>query len=153
MRRNACSALANMGPEGETALIELLHSDDRYARDRAAATMEARGFTRRAVRNLAKPGRRGARARDTVSTLIKVGSTRYLTGLARTLTDGDGRDALREMLAEHGILDAASLDEDTTDEAPSPEAATPSEMPSNGGSEEEYPADEVASADAGRREG
>ena len=156
VRRNACFALANMGPEGETALLEILHGDDRYARDRAAATMEVRGFTRRAVRNLAKPGKRGARAQDAVSTLIKVGSTRYLLDLARTLPDGDGRDALRKMLEEHGILapDAAAPDGNPLDEAPSPEASAPDETPSNEDSEDVSSADEVASAaDAARREG
>ena len=128
VRRNACFALANMGPEGETALLDLLHSDDRYARDRAAATMEARGFTRRAIRNLSKPGRRGERARDTVSTLIKVGAIRYLKDLAETLPDGDNRNVLREMLEEHGVpsTDAAPPD------AESPEAGSPAAASSDG---------------------
>ena len=113
VRRNACFALANMGPEGEAALLELLKSDDRYARDRAAATMEARGFTRRAVRNLSKPGRRGGRARETVSALMEAGAVRYLEDLAETLPEGDNRNTLREMLEEYGT----TSDEDSTDGA------------------------------------
>ena len=131
VRRNACFALANMGPDGETALLELLHSDDRYARDRAAATMEARGFTRRAIRNLSKPGKRGARARDTVSTLLKIGAVRYLKDLAGTLPDGDNRNILREILQEHDVL-------------PPPE-----EVPA----EDEVSADGVPSGNAPGREG
>ena len=131
VRRNACFALANMGPDGETALLELLHSDDRYARDRAAATMEARGFTRRAIRNLSKPGKHGARARDTVSTLLKIGAVRYLKDLAGTLPDGDNRNILREILQEHDVL-------------PPPE-----EVPA----EDEVSADGVPSGNAPGREG
>jgi HEAT repeat protein len=41
VRLNATKALVNMGPEGEKALLELLQGDDPYARDRAAATLEA----------------------------------------------------------------------------------------------------------------
>ncbi len=126
VRRNACFALANMGPEGETALLELLHSDDRYARDRAAATMEARGFTRRAVRNLTKPGRRGARAQDTISILIKIGATRYLKDLAENMPEGDNSDALREMLEEPMVATRR-------EEAP-PDGATSSASSANGSS-------------------
>lgn len=155
VRRNACFALANMGPEGEAALLEILHSDDRYARDRAAATMEARGFTRRAIRNLAKPGKRGARAKDTVSTLIKIGAIRYLKDLAETLPDGDNRDVLRKMLEERGVLalDAASSEGEPLDEALTPEATNPDETSSDEGSGDGAFADEVASADAARRDG
>ena len=127
VRRNACFALANMGPDGETALLDLLHSDDRYARDRAAATMEARGFTRRAIRNLSKPGKRGARARDTVATLIKIGAVRYLKDLYNTLPDSDNRNILRAMLEENGLLAPA--------ETPPPGEALPEEeVPADGGS-------------------
>lgn len=123
VRRNACFALANMGPNGETALIELLHSDDRYARDRAAATMEARGFTRRAIRNLSKPGKRGAKARDAVVTLVKIGAVRYLKDLAETLPDGDNRNILRKMLEDRGVLDVP-LETIPPDEPPPDEVAS-----------------------------
>jgi HEAT repeat protein len=100
VRRNACSALANMGPEGEKALVELLKSDDRYARDQAAATLEARGFTRRAVGNLAKVGKRGERAHDTVTALVGAGVTRQLADLAEVLPEGEERHLLRELLGK-----------------------------------------------------
>jgi len=98
VRLNACKALANMGPEGEKALLELLQGDDHYARDRAAATLETRGVTRRMVRQLAKPGKRGERARTIVDALIRSGATKYLRGLAETLPEGEERRILREML-------------------------------------------------------
>lgn len=139
VRRNACFSLANMGPEGEAALIDLLRGGDRYARDRAAATLESRGFTRRAVRSLSKIGRRGDIARDIVSILIEVGSTRYLGDLARTLPDSEDRGILRTMLAEHdvSILDAASSSESSTDGASSgavsPDGASADGVPSGDG--------------------
>lgn len=131
VRRNACFALANMGPEGEATLLELLQSGDRYARDRAAATMEARGFTRRAVRNLSKPGRRGARAKDTVETLVKIGAVRYLKDLVETLPEGENRALLREMLEEQNA-----------------DGASPNGASADGGSEAG-----VASGDEARGEG
>src|ERR671938_401191 len=96
VRLNASKALANMGPSGEKALLEILQSDDRYARERAAATLEARGVTRRMVRGLTKPGTKGERARA----VIQSGSTRYLYGLLETLSD-DERRTLEELLEEH----------------------------------------------------
>ncbi|MEJ7872559.1 MAG: HEAT repeat domain-containing protein, partial [Rubrobacteraceae bacterium] len=98
VRLNACKALANMGPEGEKALLELLLSEDRYARDRAAATLESRGVTRRMVRRLAAPGRKGERARTIIGALIESGTTKYLRGLAQTLPEGEERGILRGML-------------------------------------------------------
>lgn len=98
VRLNASKALSNMGPEGEKALLELLQGEDRYARDRAAATLEARGVTRRMVRQLAVPGRRGKRARTVVDTLIRSGVTRYLRGLLDVLPDSEERRILRQML-------------------------------------------------------
>lgn len=100
VRRNTCSALANMGPEGEKALVELLKGHDRYARDQAAATLEVRGFTRRAVRNLAKTSKRGERAYDTVAALVGAGATRQLTDLAEVLPEGEERHLLRELLGD-----------------------------------------------------
>ena len=110
--------------------------------------MEARGFTRRAVRNLSKPGRRGAKARDTVSTLIKVGAVRYLKDLAETLPDGDNRNVLREILQEHGVLpvpDAEALDGASPD-AGAPDGEAPDEVSPQEGSG-------VPSGDAARTEG
>jgi hypothetical protein len=98
VRLNACKALANMGPEGEKALLELLQGDDHYARDRAGATLEVRGVTRRMVRQLAKPGKRGERARTIVAAVIRSGATKYLRNLSQTLPEGEERQTLREML-------------------------------------------------------
>jgi len=102
VRLNACKALANMGPSGEGALLEILESGDRYARDRAAATLEVRGVTGRMVRGLAKEGKKGARARAVVTAVIGSGSTRYLRGLLATLPEGSvERHILVDLLAEH----------------------------------------------------
>lgn len=100
VRRNACFALANMGPEGEKALVEILRDADRYARDQAAATLEARGFTRLAVRNLARGGKRGERARETVAALVGAGATRQLADLSEVLPEGEERRLLRGLLGE-----------------------------------------------------
>ncbi len=100
VRLNACRALVNMGPEGEKALLEILACGDRYARDRAAAILESRGVTRRMVKNLTKPGKRGERARAIVRAVIRSGSTKYLRGLAEGLPKGEERDALLRLLAE-----------------------------------------------------
>jgi HEAT repeat protein len=102
VRLNATKALANMGPEGEKALLELLQGDDSYARDRAAATLESRGVTRRMVRQLAAPGRKGEHARTVVDALIRSGVTKYLRGLLGTLPDGEERRILRQMLRTEG---------------------------------------------------
>ena len=102
VRLNAARALANMGPEGEKALLELLQGDDYYARERAAATLEARGVTRRMVRQLAATGRKGERARNIVGALIRSGATKYLHGLVETLPEGEERRILRQMLEMEG---------------------------------------------------
>lgn len=102
VRLNAAKALANIGPEGEKTLLELLQGDDRYARDRAAATLEARGVTRRMVRQLAAPGRRGERARAVVGAVARSGVTKYLSALAETLPEGEERRILRQMLEIEG---------------------------------------------------
>ena len=123
VRLNACKALANMGPEGEKALLELLQGDDRYARDRAAATLETRGVTRRMVRQLAKPGKRGERARTIVDAVIRSGATKYLRDLAETLPEGEERRILREML---GVAETANAEQMEPVEAGSgPELASP----------------------------
>jgi HEAT repeat protein len=98
VRLNAAKALANMGPEGEKALLELLQGEDRYARDRAAATLESRGVTRRMVRQLAAPGRRGERARGVIGAVVRSGANNYLSALAETLPEGEERRILRQML-------------------------------------------------------
>jgi HEAT repeat protein len=98
VRLNGAKALANIGPEGEKALLEILQGNDRYARDRAAATLEAQGVTRRMVRGLAASGRRGERARTIIAAVISSGVTKYLRNLAETLPEGEERHTLRRML-------------------------------------------------------
>ena len=153
VRRNACFALANMGPEGEAALLELIRGEDRYARDRATATMEARGFTRRAVRNLSKPGRRGEKARDTVSALVKVGATRYLKDLSETLPDGDNREILCGMLEENDTLALEAVMPDAAGPEAEPPDGTFSGGPSVDGGHSEGASPDGDLGDAARREG
>ena len=114
VRLNVAKALANMGPEGEKALLELLQGDDRYVRDRAAATLEAHGVTRRMVRWLAATGRRGERARTLVGALIRSGATKYLRGLAETIPEGEERRILRRMLETEGAQEPADAAPDAT---------------------------------------
>jgi HEAT repeat protein len=118
VRLNAAKALVTMGPAGLLALLELLQGDDRYARARAAATLESRGITRRMVRQLAAPDRRGERARTIIRAVIESGATKYLHGLAETLPDGEERQILFNMLEEHDELaktDAAGSEQATTE--------------------------------------
>jgi HEAT repeat protein len=100
VRLNAAQALANMGLAGESALVEVLEGPDHFARRRAAATLEARGVTRRMVGELAAPDKRGERARRTVRALIHAGATKHLERLARTMPNSESRRALQAMLAE-----------------------------------------------------
>jgi len=44
VRSNAVRALGKFGPQGETALLELLDGDDNYARDAARTILEQQGF-------------------------------------------------------------------------------------------------------------
>ncbi len=98
VRLNASRALANMGPEGERALARVLESADRYARERAVATLEERGVTRRVVGELARPGEKGEGARAMIRAMIRAGATRYLGRLASTMPSGPERQTLSEML-------------------------------------------------------
>ena len=100
VRLNASRSLANMGPAGERALARLLEDEDRYARDRAAATLEERGITRRVAEELTEPGERGESARAMVRAMVRAGATRHLGRLAHTLPDEEARLALREIMAE-----------------------------------------------------
>lgn len=100
VRLNASGALANMGPTGEKALASLLEGEDRYTRDRAAATLEERGIVRRAVGELAAPGEKGAGARAMIRAMVRAGAVRYLERLARTFPDERARDALRRTMRE-----------------------------------------------------
>jgi HEAT repeat protein len=100
VRLNASRALANLGPEGERALARVLEGADRYARDRAVATLEERGVTRRVVGELAQPGEKGEGAKAMIGAMIRAGSTKYLTRLANTMPDGPERRMLSGMLEE-----------------------------------------------------
>ena len=100
VRLNASRALANIGPEGERALARVLEGADRYARDRAVATLEERGVTRRVVGELAEPGEKGEGAKAMIGAMIRAGSTKYLTRLANSMPDGPERRTLAEMLEE-----------------------------------------------------
>ena len=117
VRLNACKALGNMGPAGEEALLEILKNDDDYARERAAATLETRGVTRRMARNLTKPGSKGEKARTIVRAVIRSGSTRYLRELAPTLPDEE-RKELEDLLEEHVAPENGSTREE---KEPAPE--------------------------------
>ncbi len=98
VRLNASRALANMGPDGERTLTSLLEDDDRYARDRAVATLEERGITRRVAEELSAPGERGESARAMIRAMVRAGATRYIRRLADTMSDEDARLALRKIL-------------------------------------------------------
>lgn len=98
VRLAAGRALVNMGPSGEDALIGLLGSEDRFARERAVAALETRGVTRRLVRELPREDQRGERARRAVSAIAGSGATRYLTDLGGELERGE-RAALEEILS------------------------------------------------------
>ena len=100
VRMNASRALANMGPAGERALARLLESEDRFARDLAAATWEERGIIRRVVGDLTALGERGESARAIIRAMVKAGAVRYLERLARTLPDEGARVALRQTMGE-----------------------------------------------------
>jgi HEAT repeat protein len=100
VRLNASRALVNMGPEGERTLARILEGPDRFARDRAAATLEERGVIRRVVGELADPGERGEAARAMIRAMVRAGATRYLRRLAETSPDEGEREALRALMAE-----------------------------------------------------
>jgi HEAT repeat protein len=100
VRLNASRALANIGPAGEKALAGLLEDEDRYTRDRAAATLEERGIIRRAVEELDAPGEKGEGARAMIRAMVRAGAVRHLERLARTLPDGDVREALKRTIRE-----------------------------------------------------
>lgn len=105
VRRNATFSLAKTGPAGEAALVSLLETGDRFARRRAVATMEALGITRRAVRNLSKPGPSGNRSREIVGNVCRALDSRYLKNLSKTLDDDENRAVLR------GIIDAENAED------------------------------------------
>lgn len=108
VRLNACKALVNMGPSGEKALLQVLKSGDRDAREHAAAVLEDHGVTLRAVRNLAKSGGKSEKAKALIRAVIRSGSTRYLRGLVETLPDGAERQSLEGLLEENVRLQGST---------------------------------------------
>ena len=100
VRLNASRALANMGPSGERALAQILEGEDRFARDRVAATLEERGIVRRIVDELGLPGERGRGARAMIRAMVRAGAVSYLERLARTMPDEDARNVLVQTMAE-----------------------------------------------------
>jgi HEAT repeat protein len=102
VRMNASRALSNMGPAGEAALVEVLEGEDRFARDRAASSLEARGVIRRAAEALDQPGERGENARRMIRAMARAGATRYLGRLAETMPQGETRARLRRILEDEG---------------------------------------------------
>ena len=100
VRLNASRALVNMGPTGERTLARILEGPDRFARDRAAATLEERGVIRRVVGELRDPDERGEAAREMIRAMVRAGATRYLRRLAETLPEESEREALRALMAK-----------------------------------------------------
>ncbi len=100
VRLNASRALVNIGPEGEKALARVLESPDRFARDRAAAALERQGIIRRLAGELVEGNGRPKAAERVIHSLVRIGATRHLDQLSRTLPEKEARRALREVLAE-----------------------------------------------------
>lgn len=107
VRLNASRALMNLGPEGEKALIRILESPDRFARDRAAATLQEKGIVRLLAGELAEGDGQAEYARRVIQALVRSGATRHLDQLSRTLPKQEERQALREVLNE---LDEARVE-------------------------------------------
>lgn len=99
VRLNASRALSYIGPEGEKALVRTLESSDHFARERAAATLEEQGIVLRLVSELVEDGD-AEYAEKVIHSVIRIGATRYLDRLSRTLPSKAGRQKLHEMLAE-----------------------------------------------------
>ncbi len=100
VRLNASRALANIGPAGEKALASLLEVEDRYTRERAAATLQERGVIRRAIGELDAAGEKGENARAMIRAMVRAGAVRYLKRLARTSPDSGVREALKRTMRE-----------------------------------------------------
>lgn len=119
VRLNASRALSNMGPAGEAALVSVLEGEDRFARDRAASSLEARGVIRRAAEALDQPGERGENARRMVRAMARAGATRHLGRLAETMPEGETRRELRRILEDPDAgQEPTAPQRETTTEAP-----------------------------------
>ncbi len=106
VRLNAARALVNLGTVGEYALVDVLEGEDRFARHRAAATLEAQGITQRLVEELAATGDIGERSRRAIRALIKAGSTKHLRRILQTMPEGEEQNTLRRMLMQFATPDA-----------------------------------------------
>ncbi|CAN5813011.1 hypothetical protein BH23ACT11_BH23ACT11_01670 [soil metagenome] len=100
VRLNASKALVKIGPEGEKALADLLEGPDRFARDRAAATLEEQGIVRRLAIELAQENGRSESAERVIRSLVEAGATRHLDRLCQTLPEESVRRALSRVLSE-----------------------------------------------------
>ena len=100
VRLNASRALAKVGPEGERALVRLLENPDRYARDRAASTLEFQGIVRRLAQDLAEGNGRSEYAARVIKALVRAGATRHLDRLSKSLPDASERRELGKTLSE-----------------------------------------------------
>jgi thioredoxin-like negative regulator of GroEL len=100
VRLNASRALVNIGPEGEKALARILENPDRFARDRAAATLESHGVVRRLVEELAQDNEESEYAAGVLRSLVRAGATRHLDRLYRSLPKAAERAALGKVLTE-----------------------------------------------------
>ena len=138
VRLNASRALANIGPEGERALARVLEGADRYARDRAVATLEERGVTRRVVGELAQPGEKGEGAKAMIGAMIRAGATKYLTRLAHKMPEGPERRTLSEML--QATAEASTGDGEGPGAQKTAEGSV-SETPEGGGATSDVSAD------------
>ena len=100
VRLNAARALVNLGVVGESALVDVLEGEDRFARHRAAATLEAQGITRRLVEDLAASDKAGDLARRAIRAIIQASSTKHLRRILQTMPEGEEQRALRRMLMQ-----------------------------------------------------
>ena len=99
VRLNASRALTKIGPEGEKALVRTLESPDRFARDRAAATLQEQGAVRRLAGELAEENGASGYAEKAIRSLVRAGATRHLDRLSWSLP-GTGCRKLGEVLVE-----------------------------------------------------
>ncbi|CAN5597436.1 hypothetical protein BH24ACT22_BH24ACT22_18650 [soil metagenome] len=105
VRLNASRALINIGDEGEKALVRILENSDRFARDRAAATLQERGVIRKMAGEMSEDNDEGKYAAQVIRSMVRAGATKHLERLSRTLPKKKERQALGEVLAEARAAD------------------------------------------------
>jgi HEAT repeat protein len=99
MRVSASQSLSNMGAAGQRALLRLVESSDRFVRERAAATLEARGVGPGVVDEVPLPGTRPRRARAAVRSATRWGSWRDPGRPVPALAAEDGHRTTRGTMA------------------------------------------------------